>query len=78
VENAPTLHGKGYYQLWCLFACLFVIPIYPFEVHAMCINELEAFLEFQAKISENNLILGKNVMLWVDFHRASTVKVKQK
>jgi hypothetical protein len=25
----------------------------------MCINELEAFLEFQAKISENNLILGK-------------------
>jgi hypothetical protein len=42
----------------------------------MCINELEAFLEFQAKISENNLILGKNVVLWVHFHPASTVKVK--
>jgi hypothetical protein len=59
-----------------VFVCLFVIPIYPFKVHAMCINELEAFLEFQAKISENNLILGKNVVLWVHFHPASTVKVK--
>jgi hypothetical protein len=62
-------------QLWCLFVCLFVIPIYPCKVHAMCINELEAFLEFQAKISENNWILGKNVVLWVHFHPASTVKV---
>jgi hypothetical protein len=42
----------------------------------MCINELEAFLEFQAKISVNNLLLGKNVVLWVHFHPASTVKVK--
>jgi hypothetical protein len=64
-------------QLWCLFVCLFVIPIYPFKVHAMCINELEAFLEFQAKISENNWILGKNVVLWVHFHPASTVKVNR-
>jgi hypothetical protein len=41
----------------------------------MSINELEAFLEFQAKINENNLIPGKNVVLWVHFHPASTVKV---
>jgi hypothetical protein len=51
VENSPTLHGKGGPAL--VFVCLFVIPIYPFKVHAMCINE-EEFLEFQAKISENN------------------------
>jgi hypothetical protein len=33
----------------------------------MSINELEAFLDFQAKISENNWILGKDVYLvfWV-------------
>jgi hypothetical protein len=42
----------------------------------MCINELEALLEFQAKVSENDLLLGKNVALWVHFHPASTVKVK--
>jgi hypothetical protein len=46
-----------------------------FKVHAISNNELEAFLEFQAKISENNLILGKNVVLWVHFHTASTIKV---
>jgi hypothetical protein len=55
--------------------CLFAIPIYPCKVHVMGINELEAFLEFQAKISKNNSILGKNVMLWVHFHPASMAKV---
>jgi hypothetical protein len=45
----------------------------------MSINELfqETFLEFQAKISENNLILGRNVVLWVRFHPASMVKVNR-
>jgi hypothetical protein len=52
VENPPTLHNKGGPTL--VFVGLFVIPIYPFKVHAMSINELEAFLDFQAKISENN------------------------
>jgi hypothetical protein len=52
VENPPTLHDKGGPAL--VFVCLFVTPIYPFKVHAMCINELEAFLEFQAKICENH------------------------
>jgi hypothetical protein len=52
------------------------MPIYPFKVHVPSVHELEAFLEFQAKISKNNFILGKNVVLWVHFHPASTVKVK--
>jgi hypothetical protein len=69
-------------QLWRLFVCLFVIhvPFYTFKVHGMCIYELGAFLEFHAKkkISKNNRTQGKNVVLWVYFHPASTVKVKVK
>jgi hypothetical protein len=30
------------------------MPINPVKVHGVCIDELEAFLEFQAKISKNN------------------------
>jgi hypothetical protein len=42
----------------------------------MCIYEIEAFLEFQAKINKKNPTKGQNVKLWAHFQPASMEKVQ--